>query len=275
MSGQPFPQQPMPRRFRERYPRAWSFLGRRLSPGQYLGLHLTVGLLLILVTLAGFGFIAGDVAGKGALTRFDEEVAALVSEHARTHPEMVKVFFVITEIGGKTAMLGLAIVLGAVLFVRGERFLGFVVLITILGGSALDGVLKEIFQRERPPTHPTSLHSWSFPSGHSMGSLVGYGMLAYVLVLHLRRPWAKIATVLGLAALVLAVGFSRLYLGAHYFSDVVGGFTAGALWLAVCISGMEVVRRRRVHRAQGRAASGGGPSLPNPPPFDSFTPKTL
>jgi len=76
-----------------------------------------------------------------------------------------------------------------------------------------------------------------------MGSLIGYGMLAYVLVvLWIHRRSAQISVVLGAALLIGAIGLSRLYLGVHYFSDVVGGYAAGVLWLSACISGLEDAR---------------------------------
>lgn len=103
------------------------------------------------------------------------------------------------------------------------------------GGGLLDEVLKLVIQRPRPPYATAFLHhySWSFPSGHAMGSLIGYGMLAYVLVvlwIHARRT--QISVVLGAALLIVPIGLSRLYLGVHYFSDVVGGYAAGPLWLS-------------------------------------------
>ena len=77
-----------------------------------------------------------------------------------------------------------------------------------------------------------------------MVALTGYGMLAYVLVvLAIRRRAFQIAVVVGAALLIVAVGLSRLYLGVHYFSDVVGGYAAGVLWLSGTISGVEVARR--------------------------------
>jgi undecaprenyl-diphosphatase len=77
-----------------------------------------------------------------------------------------------------------------------------------------------------------------------MGSLIGYGMLAYVLaVLWIHRRRARLAVMLGAILLIVAIGLSRLYLGVHYFSDVVGGYAAGLLWLSACISGLEVARR--------------------------------
>jgi membrane-associated phospholipid phosphatase len=76
---------------------------------------------------------------------------------------------------------------------------------------------------------------WSFPSGHAMGSFVTYGFLAYLLS---RVPWARFprrTVTAALAALVLLIGFSRMYLGAHFLSDVIGGYAAAAVWLTFCI----------------------------------------
>ena len=78
-----------------------------------------------------------------------------------------------------------------------------------------------------------------------MGSLVGYGMLAYVLViLWVTDRTLRLFVVVATCVLVLAIGISRLYLGVHYFSDVIGGYAAGILWLTTCITGVELARRQ-------------------------------
>jgi undecaprenyl-diphosphatase len=119
-------------------------------------------------------------------------------------------------------------------------------LAAFVGGGLLDEILKVVIRRPRPPYATAFLHhySWSFPSGHAMVSLIAYGMLAYLLVvLWTNRRSTRISIVLGAALLIVAIGLSRLYLGVHYFSDVVGGYAAGVLWLSACISGLEVGRR--------------------------------
>src|SRR2546422_374582 len=102
------------------------------------------------------------------------------------------------------------------------------------GAALIDYWLKLVIHRPRPSYAAALMPqaTWSFPSGHAMGSLVGYGMLAYVLCLlatcnHRTRLWI----VAGAAVVIVAIGVSRLYLGVHYFSDVVGGYAAGAIWL--------------------------------------------
>jgi undecaprenyl-diphosphatase len=77
-----------------------------------------------------------------------------------------------------------------------------------------------------------------------MGAITAYGLLALMLIRLRPHWWYRGGIILGLALLVLAIGFSRIYLGAHYFSDVIGGLTVGGAWLTACISGIEVSQRR-------------------------------
>ena len=119
--------------------------------------------------------------------------------------------------------------------------------IAVIGGEALNIWLKRLVQRPRP-LHSAILssQSWSFPSGHAMESLIGYGMLAYVLFVFVpSAPRWRVSIALGATLLILLIGWSRIYLGVHYVSDVVGGYAAGLIWLAACISGLEVARRWR------------------------------
>jgi undecaprenyl-diphosphatase len=119
----------------------------------------------------------------------------------------------------------------------------------------LNQLLKEVFARPRPYfEHPLALEtSYSFPSGHATMSLICYGMLAYFAVLALRTWRAKTAVVFGAAFLVLLIGFSRIYLGVHYFSDVIGGFASAGAWLSVLITGSETIRRRsKVYSPEAR-----------------------
>jgi undecaprenyl-diphosphatase len=144
----------------------------------------------------------------------------------------------------------LTVLIAMALLVRRRRLLALVWAVALVVTGLLNAGLKDAFGRPRPPFHDVVVRetSDSFPSGHSLGSIITYGLLAYFLVYTLRRRWARVAVVLGLGALVLAIGFSRMYLGAHYFSDVVGGYAIGGAWLCACVSGLEVVRRRARHR---------------------------
>jgi undecaprenyl-diphosphatase len=129
-------------------------------------------------------------------------------------------------------------------------------LVAVLGGETLNLLLKDLVARPRPRfEHPLVVEaSYSFPSGQAMESLVVYGMLAYFAVL----TWGgrgKRAVSVGVAAvLVVLIGFVRAYLGAHYLSDVVGGFVAGGAWLGAVIAGWEQIGRSNMVSRRGQAS---------------------
>jgi len=105
--------------------------------------------------------------------------------------------------------------------------------------------LKTLFARPRPTVVPPLAwtDSTSFPSGHAMNSLLVFGMLAYHLWREFPRPPARLVFLAAAAFLVGAIGMSRLFLGVHYLTDVLGGYSAGTVWLAACIAAAEEKRR--------------------------------
>src|SRR6185503_3049979 len=111
-------------------------------------------------------------------------------------------------------------------------------IVAIGGGELLNFLLKLLFERSRPVfTNPIIVEQFfSFPSGHAMMSMIGYGMLAYFVLLRVSNRWARLAVVLIAAIIIILIGFSRIYLGVHYFSDVLAGFAAGGLWLTACVA---------------------------------------
>ena len=233
-------------RFRQRHPQAWQFIVQRFQPGEYLGLHLTIGLLVSLAALWFFGGVTEDVIHHDPLTQFD--ITLLQWFHAHTTPTGLTIFRTISLLGTPLLMTCLGILVAAILAVRGLWFVFAGWAAAFGGAGVLDTLLKHIIQRPRPIYAAAILHdsSFSFPSGHAMGSLVGYGMFAYVVLSLWVTNWKlRGFVVLTTCVLVLAIGISRLYLGVHYFSDVIGGYAAGILWLATCITGVELARRQR------------------------------
>ena len=212
--------------------------------GEYLGLHLTIGFVISVAGLWLFGAITEDVIHHDPLTQFD--VTLLDWVHARATPAGYAMANAISLLGSPVTLTILALGMGFLFAARRQWILLGGWLAAFAGGGLLNTVLKLVIHRPRPPYAAAFLHhaSWSFPSGHAMGSLIGYGMLAYaVTLLWVHRRSAQLSVVLVAALLIVAIGLSRLYLGVHYFSDVVGGYAAGVLWLSACISGLEVARR--------------------------------
>jgi membrane protein DedA with SNARE-associated domain/membrane-associated phospholipid phosphatase len=241
---------PQLRQLSARYPRTWTFVSARFARGEYLGLHLTVGLAISLAGLWLFSGITEDVIHHDPLTRFD--VTLLNWLHAHATPTGYAIFNAISVLGSPVAMAVVALGVGALLVARRRWIVLGGWAAAFAGGTILQAALKVVIRRPRPPYVADFLSesSWSFPSGHAMGSLIGYGMLAYILlvVVRIHGRGAQIAVLLGAVLLIMAIGLSRLYLGVHYFSDVMGGYAAGVLWLSACISGLEGLRSQRVRR---------------------------
>ncbi len=232
-------------RLRARYGRQLQWLLERLTPGQYLGLHVTLGFLTAAGGLWLFGGIVQDILAGDPLVHFDQAVATTLQSWAT--PLATPVFVGISRLGS----LGVGVLALGVTVCYGWRRQWLQLgawLVALGGGEALNLVLKQLLARPRPPVvHPlVSAAGYSFPSGHAMASLIAYGMLAYFAILALRTWRARTGAVCAAALLVLLIGFSRLYLGVHYVSDVLGGFAVGGVWLSTCITGMELVRRGEI-----------------------------
>ena len=223
----------------------WTGRGWTWSRHAYLTVHLAFSLLVTVVMLVVFARISALVTGHAAITQFDEQFDAHL--HSIASPAGLRVATFLSLIGGPPAMAVLGLT-GAVLlfFRRHDRELLVGWLMAIGGGGVLDWVLKSAFRRPRPLFADPFAHGYgfSFPSGHSMGSVIGFGMLAYVLVQVVHRESARIAIVVVAGLLCLGIGISRLYLGVHFPSDVLAGFAAGLMWLAACIAGLEIARER-------------------------------
>jgi undecaprenyl-diphosphatase len=231
---------------RARHPRAWSFMAARFARGEYLGLHLTIGLLVSLAALWLFGAITEDVLHHDPLVALDEHILAWFRAHATPRSDRVAV--AVSLAGGPVSMAALAIA-GAVVLAWRRLWItlgGWVA--AFAGGGALDWALKVVIHRPRPEGAAAFLHgmTFSFPSGHSMGSIIGFGMLGYLLAAHrARRHRTRLAIVTVAALAAAAIALSRLALGVHYFSDVIAGLAAGTVWLSACTSAVEVALGQR------------------------------
>jgi undecaprenyl-diphosphatase len=118
-----------------------------------------------------------------------------------------------------------------------------------VGSMTLNSFLKNLIHRGRPIyAIEFSVDASSFPSGHAMNAVVGFGLLAYLVGEHIHHGPARPSVIVAAALVILAVGASRVYLDVHYLSDVLAGFAAGGMWLAVCLTAYAFARRVRVRR---------------------------
>ncbi|WP_437833146.1 phosphatase PAP2 family protein [Sorangium sp. So ce1153] len=214
-----------------------------LSAAEYLVIHLALGLALSMAALV-FVALAEAVNGGAAIVQVDLALARAL--HASSSSAGVASLRAFTFLGSGAALTVVAIVVAALLLRRRHRVLAIGWLIALAGGGLLNWALKALFERQRPTfADPLAVAAgWSFPSGHSMGTFITFGMLSYLGLLFVRTPRARLLLVAFALSWTVAMGFSRMYLGVHYLSDVLAGFAAGSVWLAACISGIEVARRR-------------------------------
>jgi undecaprenyl-diphosphatase len=178
-------------------------------------------------------------------------------------PGATQFFTAMTLIGGPIGVAVILIIIAIILAVR-RRWRWFVYLAVTAGGGALLNLeLKRYFARARPDVAEMlrRANGYSFPSGHAMGSAVAFGALAYLSFRAIKSWPAKTAMIAFLYTLIAAVALSRVYLGVHWISDVLGGVTAGTVWVATTTVAYETLRRiRRMHAYVASAARDGARS---------------
>jgi len=211
---------------------------------------LLFGALLVAATaLFVFGWLAEEIL-EGDTLKFDRFVRAAVHEHAT--PRFTWLMQGFSFLGSVTVVTALCfMVICSFIYFRRARMAALLA-ITMVGMAVLDVVLKLAFHRPRPPAFfgppPTS---YSFPSGHAMGSVCFYGVLAAILAARARGKVAKWWIWTAAVLVIGMIGYSRIYLGVHYPSDVIAGYCAGAVWVAAVAFLDKVLADRRREEVGG------------------------
>jgi membrane-associated phospholipid phosphatase len=241
--------EPSPRRFK----RSRGFLRARLSPEGYLGLHLTIGVLVILLTSWWFSDIAEDMSRNAATRALDDNITAWFV--VRANPVLTAIARVVTFLGSVGFLTSASAVIAVILALRRSFYRLLVLVLAVGGGALFNMALKHTFHRQRPVLENplVTLSSYGFPSGHTMGATIFYGVLALIITYWMGR-WSRRVLVGWMATLMVAlIGASRIYLGAHYFTDVIGAIAVGVAWLSFCWTGVETLRRWRGRAINQRA----------------------
>ncbi len=215
-----------------------------ISPPARLGRHLAIGVVVMVGAAWLFGAIAEDVVTGDRITIVDVQFAEWLRAHAR--PALTAWMLAITDLHSTIAVSCYA-VLAALWFAHRREWRRIVTIALCLGGGlALNVAMKLAFHRARPVLDDPllTLSSYSFPSGHVVGSTILYGLLvAWVFVATPRVAWRLGALGAALLAIVL-VAFTRMYLGVHFLSDVCAAFVEGVAWLALSLSGLAELWQR-------------------------------
>lgn len=151
----------------------------------------------------------------------------------------------VTALGGTTILGFLTISAAAFLLLRGNRRTALILIVAVVGGTLLSMVFKDFFARPRPTVVPVEVEvlNYSFPSGHAMLAAATYLTIGALLSRTQKRTVIKIYILVLSVVLTVAIGFSRVYLGVHWPTDVLAGWLAGAVWALVVVFAADLWRR--------------------------------
>ncbi|RLQ91540.1 phosphatase PAP2 family protein [Planomicrobium sp. Y74] len=204
---------------------------------------ITLLLLLSGLAIAGLFIVLFAELAKEVMSQefgiFDSFIIKLIL--VNQSPTMDALMIFITELGSVWFLGTLSIVVILALWFKGRDKWGVLFfIIAVGGGGLLTTLLKHLYARERPSINEEiDAVGFSFPSGHSMGSLIFYGFVIFLIVRGRQKEWVKWTVSISLALLVILIGTSRIYLGAHFPSDVAAGYIAGTIWLLLCLTALE------------------------------------
>jgi undecaprenyl-diphosphatase len=202
------------------------------------------GLLVSALALLGFFGIVDIVFKQRPLLRVDAIVAEYLLQ--RTTPLGIKLMQGFSALAVPGALV--LSIAGALLLAYRRRWADLTLwAVALSGGFFLNWWLKQVYDAIRPPiADPLHLaYDWGFPSGHALAALIVYGLIGVLIWPRVRQPFWRNTLMLALVALILVIGFSRLYVRDHYLGDVLAGYAVGLSWLALCIGVWAAYRRSR------------------------------
>ncbi|PYP75744.1 MAG: hypothetical protein DMD35_20920, partial [Gemmatimonadetes bacterium] len=212
-----------------------------------VGIFLIAGVFVAIVGTIGFAKLA-EVVREGYTQQFD--TAALRWLGAHHSPTLTTIMTEVTPLGTGIVVLTVVGITTAFLWHTEHKHSARMLLAATAGNILLNNVLKLFFDRARPNVFEWGTHaaSSSFPSGHAMSATVVYGTVGYLLARLQKHAWARAITLLLAVVMVALICLTRLYLGVHYPSDVLGGIIVGLAWSGFCMATLEAslaLARRR------------------------------
>lgn len=219
-------------RLAERYPTLFALIARRVDPRRPTGLPLTLMVLATLYLFALFSGLTEDVLEAQGIIRSDNTINAALNPW-RVEP-LVSIFLWITNLGSTPAVVAAVIVATGFLWPQRGTYIIVSLWVTCLGAVSTTTIGKLLIGRHRPEMiFDINATGWSFPSGHATAAMAVYGFIAYAIARAMPEFRERFEVVYCATVLIVLIGFSRMYLGVHYLTDVLGGFLVGGFWLLI------------------------------------------
>jgi membrane-associated phospholipid phosphatase len=208
----------------------------RLLQRKFFGWHFLIGLLVFAAMTVVLAEISDQVMEGEPLTKLDAQLTNWL--HLNRTAAQINFFKVITLLGSTVVATALTIFTGVWLLKKKAWYRFTALVLSVAGGAILNRTLKLVFQRARPQFDDPimSFTGYSFPSGHTLTATVLYGCFAILIIMYTRDWRVRVATLMIAGVLILLVAFSRIYLGAHYLTDVVSAIAEGLAWLSLCFT---------------------------------------
>ena len=188
------------------------------------------------------------MSSHDTIVSIDAKVAAWLHTHAVV--PLTHVMMVVTHANSTVAMTAWAVLFAVILWRMRERYWVASLALALGGGMLLNVAIKEAYERARPHFDDPflTLHSYSFPSGHTAGATLFYGVLAAFMISRSRSHGRRAAWVAFAILAIALVAFSRIYLGAHYLSDVLAAACSSTAWLVLSLATVRTIIHRRMER---------------------------
>jgi undecaprenyl-diphosphatase len=217
----------------ERHPRLADHLRRRFNPKTETGITLTIATAIATGAAVGIGVVIAMIRAKNGLSSFDLRFARYGAEHATQWS--TDVMRAISQLGGTTGVIALAAIATVVEYVRrSSRSILLFMTLAVGGQFALSNGIKYLVDRARPDvSRLTGFAGSSFPSGHATAAAATLAAVA-LLITRQRSRRVKIAAASIAAGAAVVVAMTRVFLGVHWFTDVIAGLLLGWGWFALC-----------------------------------------
>ena len=204
-----------------------------------------IGIVVLVAATVLFALIAALVETKDPILQRDLQV--LVWLHTHGSPVFTGFLIAISQLHSLAGISVFTLILAIAIAKRHKGYWVLSLVLCVGGGMLLNMILKLAFHRARPTWDDPllTLTTNSFPSGHAAAATLFYGFLAVYVVTHAKGVWPRVTAVLAAVVMVALVGFSRMYLGVHYLSDVLAAMSASTAWLVLCLSAVRVYSKRR------------------------------